>query len=315
MNRGRYKYKRRNRQKKRVKIIVLISVISALILFIIFLTVGLSLSEKTKKDYEVPGDDFDYRETKKEKTREAKNVHAYPLPLLEDNSKFASRLEGIKEDATDVCVSLNKPDGTMLYRSNIASSFTYLSVAPDVKNISSYVEDIKSRNLYPTAILYIPTFAETKDDLKADVELAIWGSVICEAIRAGIGDVLIIANGADEEDVKKLSALAERIHITEETAVIGLCIPEDVFEAEKSVSLIDGLSNTFDYLAFDATTPDGDGTFIENMEAAIAEKQLQLIYYKMRVILPRCANTEELDKLAQVVTKLSITSWQALTVN
>lgn len=311
MNRG--QYKRRNRRKRRTKIIVCISLISALILFIIFLTVGLSLSEKAKKDYDIEDDDFEYQDTDSEDARKVKNVHAYPLPLLEDGTNFSSRLNGIKEDANDVCVSLNKPDGTLLYSSNIASSFTYLSVAPNAKIISSYVEDIESDELYTTAILYIPTFSETKDDLKADIELAIWGSVICEAIRAGVGDVLIIADGADEEDAPKLSALAERIHITEEKAVIGLCIPEDVFEAEKSVSLIDGLSNAFDYLAFDVSNADGEGTFIENIEAAIAEKQLQLIYYKMRVILPRCANTEELDKLAQVVTKLSITSWQALT--
>ena len=271
------------------------------------------MADKTKKDYEIGGDDFDYRETDMESLREVKSVHAYPLPLLEDGSSFASRLAGIKEDATSVCVSLNKPEGTLLYRSNIASSFTYLSVASDAKDISSYIEDIEDRELYATAILYIPTFAETKDDLKADVELAIWGSVVCEAIRAGIGDVLIIANGADDEDVEKLSALAERIHITEENAIIGLCIPNEIFEAEKSVSLIDNLSKAFDYLAFNATNAEGDGTLIENIESAIADKQYQLIYYKMRVILPRCANTEELDKLAQVVTKLSIASRQALT--
>ena len=311
MNRGRYK--RRNRRNQRIKTIVIISIISVLILFIIFLSVGLSLSEKTKKDYEIEGDDFDYEETEKKSDREVKNVRAYPLPLLEDGSTFTSRLASIKEDATSVCVSLNKPDGTLLYRSNIASSFTYLSVASDSKNISSYLDDIDGRNLYVTAILYIPTFAETTDDLKADVELSIWGAVICEAIRAGIGDVLIIADGADEEDVQKLSALAERIHITEENAIVGFAIPEAVFEAEKSVTLIDELSKTFDYLAFNASNVEGDGTFIENVESAIADKQLQLIYYNMRVILPRCQSTEELDTLAEVVTKLSVPSWQAVT--
>ncbi len=313
MNRGRYKKK--NLRQKRIKTIFFISLIAVIVLFIIFLAVGLSLSKKTKKDYEIEGDDFEYRETDSKNKREVKNVNAYPLPLLEDGSNFASRLANIKKDAKDVCVSLNKPDGTLLYRSNIASSFTYLSVASDARNISSCVDDIQSKDLYVTAILYIPTFAETKDDLKADVELAIWGSVVCESIRSGINDVLLIANSADEEDVKKLSALAERIHITEENAIIGLCLPNSVFEAEKSVSIIDELSKTFDYLAFNAADAEGDGTLIENTEAAIASMQLQLIYYKMRVILPRCANTEELDKLTDTVKKYSISSWQTLTVN
>lgn len=311
MNRGRYK--KRNLRQKRIKTVLIISLIAVIVLFIIFLAVGLSLSEKTKKNYEIEGDDFDYRETDGEQAQEVKNVNAYPLPLLEDNSSFASRLSAIKEDAKAVCISLNSPDGTLLYRSNIASSFTYLSVASDARNLSSYIEDIQDRGLHSAAILYIPTFAETKDDLKADVELAIWGSVVCEAIRGGVDDVLLIADDADEEDIEKLSALAERIHLTEENAIIGLCLPNSVFEAEKSVSIIDSLSKTFDYLAFDATDAEGDGTLIENTEAAIADMQLQLIYYKMRVILPRCDNTEELDKLAEIVKKYSVTSWQGLT--
>lgn len=309
MNRGRYK--RSNRRKRRVKTIIIISVIAFIALFVIFLAVGLSLADKTK-DYEVEGDDYELTETDSADKRKVQSVNAYPLPLLEDGSMFSSRLAGIKDGASAVCVSLNKPDGTLLYRSAIASSFSYLSVESDASSISGYVKSITDDELYTTATLFIPTFEETQDDLKADVELSIWGSVVCESIRAGIGDVLLIANGADVDDLDKLCALAERIHITEKTAVIGLALPSSVYEAEKSVTIIDKLAKSFDYLAFDATKIDGEGTLLENAEAAISEMQLQLMYYKMRVLLPRCANTEELDKLAEIVTKHSITSWQAL---
>ena len=309
MNRGRYK--RNNRRKRRTKTIIIISIVAFIALFAIFLAVGLSLAEKTK-DYEVEGDDYEFEETDQSGEREVKGVNAYPLPLLEDGSMFSTRLAGIKDGASAVCVSLNKPDGTLLYRSSIASSFSYLSVESDASSLSGYVKSIGDDDLYATATLFIPTFEETQDDLKADVELSIWGSIVCESIRAGIGDVLLIANGANIEDLDKLCALAERIHITEKTAVIGLALPNSVYEAEKSVTIIDKLAKSFDYLAFNATKLDGEGTLLENTEAAISEMQLQLMYYKMRVLLPRCANTEELDKLAEIVTKHSITSWQAL---
>jgi hypothetical protein len=148
--------------------------------------------------------------------------------------------------------------------------------------------------------------------LEADVELSIWGSIVCEAIRSGVGDVLIIANDATVEDAEKLSALAERIHITEEDAIIGLCIPDSIWEDEKSVSLIESLSKAFDYLALDTTELSESGTVLESTEEAIAEMQLQLMYYKMRVLLPRGENTEELEKLVEIVTNYSISSWQAL---
>ena len=310
------RYRKSNYRRQRTKTIIVISVISAIVLFAIFLIWGLSLADKTK-DYEIEGDEFEERESDSEVTRTVNTVNAYPLPLLEDGSSFSSRLASIKEGANSVCISLNKPNGTLLYRSSIASSFPYLSVESDASSLSNYVKAINDEDMYITATLFIPTFEETEDDLKADIELSIWGSVVCEAIRGGIGDVLLIADKATEEDVEKLSALAERIHITEESAVIGLCLPNSVLEAEKSVSLIDKLSKSFDYLAFNATSINvkEGGTLIESAEEAIANMQLQLMYYKMRVLLPRGASAEELDKLAEIVTKHSISSWQALPLN
>jgi hypothetical protein len=273
--------------------------------------VGLSLAEKTT-DYTPFEDEFDYNESDSETASKPKNVKAYPLPLLEDGSILSSRLAKIKEDATAVCISLNRPDGTLLYRSALASSFTYLEQAPDASNLSNYIDSIEGRDLYTTATLYIPTFSETQNDLEADVELSIWGSIVCEAIRSGVGDVLIIANDATVEDAEKLSALAERIHITEEDAIIGLSIPDSIWEDEKSVSHIESLSKAFDYLALDTTELSESGTVLESTEEAIAEMQLQLMYYKMRVLLPRGENTEELEKLVEIVTNYSISSWQAL---
>ena len=309
MNRRRYK--KSNYRKRKIKTIVIISVVSFIVLFAVFMIVGLSLAEKTT-DYTPFEDEFDYNESDSETARKPKNVKAYPLPLLEDGSIFSSRLAKIKEDATAVCISLNRPDGTLLYRSALASSFTYLEQAPDASSLSNYIDSIEGRDLYTTATLYIPTFSETQHDLEADVELSIWGSIVCEAIRSGVGDVLIIANDATVEDAEKLSALAERIHITEEDAIIGLCIPGSVWEDEKSVSLIESLSKAFDYLALDTTELPEKATLSETVEDAVAEMQLQLMYYKMRVLLPRGENTEELEKLVEIVTNYSISSWQAL---
>ena len=308
-------YRKSNYRKRRIKNIIIISIIASIVLFIIFLIMGLSLAEK-KKQFDINDYDFENNnETDEENLREVVNVSAYPLPLLEDGSSFSSRLANIKEDATSVCISLNKPDGTLLFRSSLASSFSYLNVASDAQNLSNCANTIADKGLYATATLYLPTFEDTNDDLRADVELAIWGSIVCEAIRDGIGDVLLIADNASEDDVEKLCALADRIHITEESAIIGLCLPNSVLEAEKSVSLIEKLSKKFNYLAFNATNLEGEGTVLETTEKAIAEMQLQLMYYKMRVLLSRSSNTEELDKLIEIVTKYSITSWQVVPFN
>lgn len=314
MQRSRY---RKNKYRNgRVKAVIFIAIAIAVVLVVLFLAIGLSLFDKTNgNDYEIP-EDFVSTDSNSAESRTVADVHAYPLPLLEDGSSFASRLAGINENASAVCISLNKPNGTLLYRSSLASKLSYLSVESDASSLTNYVKSISDEELYITAILYVPTFKELNDDgdeLMADVELSIWGSIACEAIRAGVNDVLIVASDASVEDAQRLSSLAERIHITEEKATVGLCLPDSFFEAEKSASLIDSLSKTFDYLAFDATAPDGKGTLVENVEMAISDKQLQIMYYKMRVLLPRGASAEELNLLSDTVARYSIKSWQAVT--
>ena len=307
------RYRKSKYRKKRIKAILITSIIALVVLFIIFMSVGLSLSEKTKEPYF--DDEFDdLEETDQSQKRIVQKVGAYPLPLLEDGSSFASRLAAIaeNENAKSVCISLNKPDGTLMFRSSLASSLSYLSVASDASTLSTYIKSIGNDGLYATATLYIPSFNEKEDDLMTDIELSIWGSVACEAIRTGVGDVLLIANSATEEDVNKLCALAERIHITENDAVIGLTLPNSVLEADKRSSLIDTLAKSFDYLALDLTQIKGEGTVSENIESVIADMQLQLMYYDMRVLLPKGENAQALEELIKIVKKYNVSSWQVL---
>lgn len=309
MNRRRYKQS--NHRKRRIRNIIIFSAIAAVLIFTVFMIAGLSLSEKTKPTEF--GDDFEQKETKAEKIRTVQKVNAYPLPLLEDGSSFSSRLSATNSDATAVCVALNKPNGTLQYRSELASSLSYLTLEADASTLSRYTEELSDRDLYTTAVLYVPTFNDIDNELLADVELSIWGSIVCEAIREGVGDVLLIAPSASEDDVDKLCAIADRIHVTEKNAVVGLAIPQSVLDAEKSSTLIDTLSKSFDYLALDLTSPPEDETTVLNyIEETVSDMQLQLMYYEMRVLLPRGASSEELAKFTEIVTKYNIKSWQAL---
>ena len=309
MNRRRYKQS--NHRKRRIRNIIIFSAIAAVLIFTVFMIAGLSLSEKTKPTEF--GDDFEQKETKAEKIRTVQKVNAYPLPLLEDGSSFSSRLSATNSDATAVCVALNKPNGTLQYRSELASSLSYLTLEADASALSRYTEAISDKELYTTAVLYLPTFNDTENELLADVELSIWGSITCEAIREGVGDVLLIAPSASEDDVDKLCAIADRIHVTEKNAVVGLALPQSVLDAEKSSTLIDTLSKSFDYLALDLTSPpEEDYTVLEYIEETVSDMQLQLMYYEMRVLLPRGASSEELAKFTEIVTKYNIKSWQAL---
>lgn len=301
---------RRNRRKKRIKTALIISICAILVLFVIFMITGLVLSEKTK-DPDGSEDNTQTNEPSQDQKLDAPVVNAYPLALLEDGSTFNSRLSAIPDEADSVCVSLNLPNGELLFRSSVSSHFSNLLVKGDATQISRYTTPIKSDELYSTALLYMADFSNGNSDFVSDVYSSIWSAIACEAISNGINDVLLIPNES-YTNVDKLCTLAKSIHLTDENAIIGLAISEDILNDKNSTQLINRLADSFNYLAINATdiTKNDEKTPVEQIESSIKGLQLQIMYHNMRVLLPKGTNIEEQTSFIELVTKYNITNWQ-----
>lgn len=307
MNKGsRY---RRNRRKKRIKAIIVISAISITALFVIFMAVGLSLAEKPKPSenavHEQAQSDVD------EGLPSAPTVNAYPLPLLEDGSSFSSRLSSLHEDANAVCISLNSPNGELLFKSSVASHFSTLLVKGDASSLSRSHELIEGEDLYSTALLYMASPSNDASSPVNEVYSSIWGAIACEAVQEGVDDVLLLPDDSFD-NVDKLCAIAENLRLSEKNAVIGLGIPKSILESEDSVNLISKLSKSFSYLAINLTElkPEDELTLSERIEEELKDLQLQIMYHGMRVLLPKGASAEEQTSLIEVVKKYNIDNWQ-----
>ena len=306
MNRG-SRYRRNNRKRKTKKIII-ISISAILVLFVIFIASGLLLSKKVQQNPFSPSTNSQGGNVAEDE-QTVPRVNAYPLAILEDGSSFNSRFSAVSDTADAVCISLNTPQGDLLFRSSVASHFSDISIKSDASALSGYTNTLQSYEIYCTALLYMKSPSD--NELISNVYSSIWTSIACEAIRTGVDDVLLISD-ASVEDVNKLCALADSIHLTEENAVVGITVPQQVLENENYVELINTLSKSFDYLAIDTTDllTKENTTLLETIETTVGKLQDQIMYHNMRVLLPRGASTEEQNAFTELLARYAITNWQ-----
>lgn len=312
MNRNRHmQYRRSIYRKRKIKTIIISTVVALLVLFVLFMIIGTALHAKTQ---EPEGDDTettDTTDTEGPTLSAAKSVGAYALPLLEDGSKFSDRLASVPPNANAVCLSLNSPDGTLLYRSELAESLSQLSVHGDASSLSNAIGSIDNEGFYVSGALYVTAF-ELDNSLLRDVALTTWGAVACEALQSGVGDVLLIAPSMAADDVERICEIADNVHSNVERSVVGLVIPETVFEDKNSTALIKELSLHFNYLTLDTTGYKEEDDPLAFIEGKVSGFQLELMYYKMRVLLPRAADSDTQQKYIEAVTKYNINSWLIL---
>ena len=310
-NRNRHmQYRRSIYRKRKIKAILISSVVAIIVIFALFMIVGSALHNKTKGSEEkkpstTPPD------TTEKVLAPARTVGAYSLPLLEDGSNFSDRLAAIPPNANAVCVNLNEEDGTLLFRPALSSKLSHISVHKDASTLSNYVTSIERNDFYISAALYIPTFNE-EDQLLAEIEFSTWAAIACEVIQEGVGDILLLAPSLEAEDVERVCGIADKIRELSANAIVGFTLSDTILANEKKTSLVDTLSKHFNYLSLDTTQyRDGDDP-IDYIEGRVSGLQLELMYYKMRVLLPRATEAETQQKYIDAITKYNITSWQIL---
>lgn len=311
MSRNRHmQYRRSIYRKRKIKAIVISTIIAFLVVFALFMIIGTALHAKTQP---TPPEENEATDSEKEASviTPAKVVGAYALPLLKDGSSFNSRLDAIQPNANAVCLSLNGANGDLFFRSELASELSQLTTSKDAASLSNAVSSIDRNGFYISGLLYVTAF-EQQNSLLRDVELATWGAVACEALQEGVGDILMIASSMSIDDVERMCDLADNIHETVEKSVVGLVIPSSVTESANSTSLIKQLSLHFNYLTLDVSVPEKDEDPLEYVQNKVSHSQLELMYYKMRVLLPYLENSEEQQKYIDILTRYNINNWMIL---
>ena len=302
-------YRKSIYRKKRIKVTIIISLTALALAFAMFLIIGTALHNKTSGRKPAPDEGGQTDATTQTQLPAPQVIGGYALPLLKDGSTFSERLSAIPDNAAAVSIDLNKLDGELNYQSSVSSKLNFISCAHGSSSLPGLISRAANRELYVSAILYIPSFSE-EDDLLKDVYISGWCSVAVEAIRSGADDCIIIPRSASTDDVDRICNIASAIRQLEPEAILGCSIPEDVLTSEGNEVPIAKLSKSFNFLAID-TSGYKEGEDVETyIETRISKFQMQLIYYKMRVLLPYSDNIESTQKYIDIATKYNITSWQ-----
>ena len=314
-------YRRSIYRKRNVKAIVISLVVAFVIIFTLFMIIGTALHNETQEPEAQGRADSSTPSSTNQSSQQngsheitlavPKTVTAYALPLLEDGTKFADRLAKIPPTATDVFINLSDTDGTLLFRSELAQEFSHIVVKSDASALSNSVTSIEREGYYITASLYVSAFSES-NDLVREIELATKTAIACEALREGVGDLLLIAPSVDEEGIDRLCAMADNIHSTVEDSVVGIVIPSFVLEDENMISIVSKLSKHFNYLALDTTDYKSEDDATTHVNDRILTFQHYVLQYKMRLILPYSADAELQQQYIETAAKYNVVNWQIM---
>ena len=319
MNRNYHmKYRRSVYRRKRIRLTVIISTVTVVVLLTAFLVVGnLLLNRDTPV---ADNTDTQNEETTGLQGSSVSAVRALPLALAsEDGASLSSRLSAIGTQTSAVSVSLNDGAGNLLFSSSVAKSFSFLNTASGVASISSVCNTVKGRGYYMSAVFTVNAFSE-RDAVARSVRLSAYSAVAAEALLAGVDDVLLrmpMVDGelsAEELDrlTEELGGMAKSIKELAPDGRVGVALDQRFLGADGASLFVDRLSESFDYLAIDATRF-GEAGAVAYAESMVESNLFYFLSRNMRLLLPNAADDGIRSSLLAIAEKYeSNRNWQFL---
>lgn len=276
------RYRRSVYRKKRIKIIVISSLCAIVVLVLLLVIIGNALGSKVDKN--VTKRNSDATSTDGTTHAEVRSVFAYPVQLSVNNSKLSTRLANAAANGySDVCFDLNSADGTLLYSSPISQSLGRQSAGLDLWSLEEAIKLCDENGLYATGTVHLCDFY-SDDDLTRSASLGYYAVQIAEALRSGVGDVLVYVAEIPTERYTELVGLAEEVHRLCPDGRVGISLPTSVYSSSPDTA--DMLWSAFDYLAVDASVPTEGVDAADYVGEQLGGMLYYLLRYNVRVLVP-----------------------------
>ena len=288
MNRPNYhlRYRRSVYRKKRIKTAIITSVISLAVIALLFVIIGNAVGNKVEEN--VTNRRNTSAEAQQSEHAQIRSVKAFPITLFDESSTLASRLKIATDGGyREICFDLDMPDGTLLYSSDVALTLGKQASNTELWSLSDAVEQFKSRELYTIGVTHLAEMS-SEDDLMRASASGYYASLIAEALRSGVDEVLIHAGEVPRERYGEFILLANEVHrLCPKGGVVGLSLPIGVLSDADASELIDGLWGAFDYLAADLTGAGADGQSVPDaVSSSLGGMLYYLLRYNVRVLVP-----------------------------
>ena len=302
-SRGRVSYRRRTYRKNRIKLILGVVAIVLATVFIALVIAGNMIGDKVDNN-------IVKRNPKKDQTDalphgEVKNVLAYPVPIyVEGSSLLATRIKNASDEGyTDACFFLDDLNGALCYNSKVAIALGKHESKTDMPSLEKATSAFKDKDMYSIGMTHLSEF-RSDDDLARSAAMGYYSSLLGEALRAGVNDVMIFVGEIPTERYAELCELAKDVHRLCPDGKIGLALPVTLLSDQSNAELLDGLWDCFDYLAADLTHL--EATEVQSLadvtDATLGGMLYYLLRYDMRVLISY-ANDTELTQVIEAVKR------------
>ncbi|MBQ8345865.1 MAG: hypothetical protein IJY42_06355 [Clostridia bacterium] len=308
-------YKKSVYAKGRFRVILITALSVVLILALVFVIVGSLLLGKVQNNGEESSSPPTGDNSLPLRPTNGPALRGVPVYLVGNDgsplSSLRSQISALDSESTALSVPLDREDGTLLYRSSVASALGYRGTLSGSRSLWELLELPKENDFYVSASLTLTECAE-EDALIRSAKLAASASLVCEALQAGADDVLLFAPDATADQLDALISLADTVHTLQSNAVVGLILPEGILLDDGRDGAIERLSLAFNILALDLSDHG------EELPHEYVSRQMgpdgynllvHLLRYEMRVIVPPTEEAETAN-LTSVLTAKSIYAWQ-----
>lgn len=204
------------------------------------------------------------------------DINAYPHVLGSNAAKAA--------DFPAVSVSLNKPDGTLNYTSEV-SSYQNLVGEPGVP-LTREMQELSYYTPYISGVFYPRAFDYDTPDLRFAATAA-EGALLREFMRNGARDVILVSIPFERVARTDILSYIQSVKRALGENALGVAVPLSVAQSAGGWELLNALLEVCDFCALDVTQasqPREDGTLPDANEI-LGYADYFLTQYDMRLLL------------------------------
>lgn len=207
-------------------------------------------------------------------SRAVAEIRAYPFALGDEVESLIPE-EGQAPQA--VSISINTPDGKMLYRSAVSQRL-YPENDSEI-DLKAEMSELVASVSYVCGVFY-PNLPVTDDIDLIYAMAATDASLLREFVSAGGSEILLAGVALDSDALPCLGDYLKQLQVFLGDTPVGLSVPWEAASAEDSWELLTTVAPLADFLAVDLQAVSED-----HMEAALKTADYYVRQYKMRLVI------------------------------
>lgn len=202
-------------------------------------------------------------------------VRAYPFTFRDSPSKLLNAETG--EYTAAISVSLNDPDGSLLYHSAVAD---YLGVGTSsAPSLEQFSLDLLGYQVYLSGVFYPQALSQETTDLQYAATVR-ETALLREFLNTGGSEVMLVGLPTDTDRLTGTLTYLRRLRsMLGDNAQIGIAVPLSIAESEHGWEIIGLIKKTGCYCAIDLRdVPE------EQAESAVLDANYYMSGYGMRLL-------------------------------